>query len=329
MRILILIALAIGSTVNVDAQSCCSGGSGSPIAGGVSQGVLQDRQFEISSSYQYTNSTKFFSGDMVTKNFLDNFNTNYLYTRLAYGVTKNLTLSLESGYFFNKTQIGLKKRDTITDNGFGDLIIFPRYSFYIHNTEKARTEATIGLGLKIPIGQHLDSSVVYTDAAGKEYFAPKPPAVMATTGSNDFIFYGFFYKGYVKSKLNFFTSILYIRKGWNSLGQRFGDFASVGLFANKTIVKNLSVTVQLRGEWIDSMDYDKNVDMLAMYNLDVTSTGGKRLVFAPQLNYSYQNLSVFGFTEIPLYQYVNGTAIGSQYMFSVGFAYRFTAHKLI
>ena len=320
---LLLIMLPIRS----DAQSCCSGGSGSPIAGGVSQGVLQDRQVELSANFQYINSNKFFTGDTLTKNFLDNFNSKYLYTRVAYGVTSKLTLSVESGYFFNKTQIGLNKRDTIEDGGFGDLIIFPRYSVWSRNTEKTRSEATVGIGLKIPIGQHLDSVVVYTDPAGKDYFAPKPSAVMATSGANDFIFYGFLYHVLVKQKLNFFTSILYIRKGWNSLGQKFGDFASVGLFASKSVLKNVGVTLQLRGEWIDSMDYDKNIDMLALYNLDVKSTGGKRLLFVPQLNYSYKNLSVYGLTEIPLYQYVNGTAIGSQYLFTFGLAYRFMSYK--
>src|SRR5436309_2818872 len=89
------------------AQSCCSGGSGSPIAGGTSQGVLLDRQAEISMSFQYANSHKFFTGDQPATNFLDEFNSKYLYTRFAYGVTKNLTMSVETGYYFNKTQIGL------------------------------------------------------------------------------------------------------------------------------------------------------------------------------------------------------------------------------
>ena len=196
MRLLIAVFSLLLISNKGFTQSCCSGGSGSPIAGGTSQGVLLDRQAEIGMSFQYINTNKFLTGDQKSTNFLDNYNSKYLYTRLAYGVTKNLTMSVESGYYFNKTQIGLNKRDTISCSGFGDLILFPRYNIYNHNTEKTRTEITIGLGYKIPLGKYLDSSVVYTDLSGKKYYTPKPPAVMPTSGSQDVIFYAFLYRGY-------------------------------------------------------------------------------------------------------------------------------------
>lgn len=309
-------------------QSCCSGGSGSPIAGGTSQGVLQDRQTEIGMSFQYINSNRFYTGDKPSTNFLDNYNSKYLYTRLAYGVTEKLTMSIESGYYFNKTQIGLNKRDTINSSGFGDLILFPRYTIYNRNTEDTRTEVTMGLGWKIPIGKHLDSIIVYTNpTTGKESFTPKPPAVMTTTGSNDFIFYGFVYRGYPSKKISFFTSLLYVRKGWNSLGQKFGDYSSISLFASKTVLRRVGVTMQVKAEWIQTMDYDKNVDMLALYNLDVNSTGGRTFYLVPQLSYAYRSLSLYALTEIPLYQYVNGTAIATQQVFTIGLSYRFLTYN--
>lgn len=71
------------------------------------------------------------------------------------------------------------------------------------------------------------------------------------------------------------------------------------------------------------MDYNHNIDMLAKYNMDVSSTGGKRLLFVPQLDYNFNNISPYILTEIPVYQYVNGTAIACQYLFTVGLSYRF------
>jgi hypothetical protein len=236
-------------------------------------------------------------------------------------------MSIETGYFFNKTQIGLNNRETITSSGVGDLIIFPRYTIYNHNTERARTEVTLGLGLKIPVGKHLDSTVVYTDQSGKQYFTPMPPAVMPTTGSNDFVFYGFAFRGYPTKNFRVFTSALYVKKGWNSLGQRFGDYASIGLYAGKTFFHNYGVTMAVKGEWIDKMKYDPKIDMLALYNLDVNSTGGKRILFVPQISYGYKSFSLFLLSEIPVYQYVNGTAIASQYLFTAGFSYRFFVPK--
>jgi hypothetical protein len=236
-------------------------------------------------------------------------------------------MSVETGYFFNKTQIALNNRETITSSGFGDLILFPRYTIYNHNTEKTRTEITLGLGLKIPVGKYLDSTVVYTDNTGKQFFTSMPPAVMPTTGSNDFIFYGFVYRGYPAKNFRIFANALYMKKGWNRLGQKFGDYASVGLFSSKTFFKDFSATMQLKGEWVDQMKWDPKIDMLATYNLDVHSTGGTRLLVVPQLGYSIKSLSFFVLSEIPVYQYVNGTAIASQYLFTGGFAYRFFVKK--
>lgn len=163
MRILTLLTILNLPLLKLYSQGCCSGGSGSPIAGGASQGVLQERQFEIAPNYQYTGTNKFMVGDKDTTKLFDYLFSNYLYMRFAYGVTDRFTMSIESGYFFNKTQYGFQKSDTIKSSGIGDLIIFPRYSVYTRNTEKTRTEITLGMGMKIPLGKHNDSTLVFTD----------------------------------------------------------------------------------------------------------------------------------------------------------------------
>lgn len=306
------------------AQSCCSGGSGSPIAGGASQGVLQERQAEIAINYQYLGTDRFKAGDVDTSKLFNYLYSHYLYGRLAYGVTPKLTLSIESGYFLTKTEIALHKKDTISSKGIGDLIIFPRYTIFSKNTELTRTEITIGLGYKIPLGKYNDSNLVYQNPVTlKTYYTTSPPTVQPTTGSQDFIFYGFLYKGYVETKFRVFANILYIKKGWNPLGQKFGDFASIGLFAGKTFFKRWGVTVQVRGEWIDKMKYDKKIDMLATYNIDVNSTGCRKIFFVPQLSYNKNNFTVYALSEIPLYQYVNRVQAVSYYNLIAGISYRF------
>jgi hypothetical protein len=183
------------------AQGCCSGGSCSPIAGGTSQGVLVERQTEISTSFQYINTNRFQTGSKQVRDYLDNYSSEYLYTRFGYGVTKQLTFSLESGYYFNKTQVGLNNSNKVSCSGIGDMILFPRYSIYNKNTGRTQSEITLGIGMKIPVGKYLDSSVVYTDPNnGRKYYTPMPPAVMPTTGSQDLIFYGFGYRGYPSRK---------------------------------------------------------------------------------------------------------------------------------
>ena len=75
------------------------------------------------------------------------------------------------------------------------------------------------------------------------------------------------------------------------------------------------------------MDYDKNIDMLALYNIDVHATGSRKVFFVPQLNYTYKNFTVYGLSEIPLYQYVNASQVASKLQLTFGIAYRFFTYK--
>ncbi len=324
---LVLVTLLISST-ELKSQGCCSGGTGSPIAGGASQGVLQDRQMEIAVNYQYFNTNRFMAGDRDTAPLFDNFKGNYAYFRVAYGFTKKLTMSVESGYFLNKSQIGLNSADTIRSSGIGDLILFPRYDLLNRSTETTKTEITVGVGLKIPVGTYNDSTVVFINPVSlKKYYTYAPPTVQPTNGSFDMIFYGFLYRGYPTRNFRIFANMLYIRKGWNPLGQKFGDYATVGLFAGKTFFKKLGVTLQVKGEWLGMMDYDKNIDMLALYNIDPNSTGGHKVSVVPQLSFSHKNFTFYALAEMPLYQYVNEIQVASQYLVTAGISYRFFPFK--
>ena len=328
MRSLFIVFFSTLVSNTIIAQGCCSGGSGSPIAGGASQGVLLDRQMEIAANYQYISTNKFYAKDHDTAAQFDNLNSNYFYLKWAYGVTKDFTMSIESGYFTNKTLIGLHKRDTTTSSGIGDLILFPRYDIFNRTTETTRSEITIGLGYKIPIGKHDDSTLIYTNpTTGKKLYTTSAPTVQPTNGSHDFIFYAFLFRGYPIKKIQIFANGLYVKKGWNSLGQKFGDYASVGLFAGKTFFKKIGVTMQIKGEWVGIMQGAKDFDLLAFYNIDITSTGGRKVLFVPQISYSRKDFIIYATTEIPIYQYVNGTQVGSQYQFTAGLSYRFFTAK--
>jgi hypothetical protein len=324
MRFTLLLSLLVLVQSRYSGQGCCSGGSGSPIAGGAAQGVLQERQLEISANHQYNETNRFFVRDSDTTQLFDNLFSNYLYGRIAYGVTNKLTMSIESGYFINKTQYGLKRLDTIRSSGIADLIVFPRYNVYTRNTELTKTEITVGMGLKIPLGKYNDSTVVYRDSASNtNYYTTAPPTVQPTNGSNDFIFYGFVFRGYNEKRFRVFANMIYIRKGWNPLGQKFGDYANIGLFAGQTIFDKVGLTLQVRGEWVAKMKYDRNIDMLALYNVDVYSTGSKKIFVGPQVSYTYKGVIFYALYEAPVYQYVNGTQVGSGPQVTTGISYRF------
>ncbi|TAL57402.1 MAG: hypothetical protein EPN85_14185 [Bacteroidetes bacterium] len=328
-----VIAGCLLPTANCISQGCCAGGSGSPIAGGASQGVLLDRQMELASNFQYISSSRFLTKDIDTVKLFENFNSKYLYTKIAYGFTKDLTVSLEAGYFFNKTQTGLfdsitDKSEEIKSSGTADLILFPRYDVLNRTTETKRVEITLGLGYKIPLGKHNDSTLVYTNpVSGQKIFTTSPPLVQPTNGSHDIIFYSFFFRGFPQHNFRLFANTLYIKKGWNSLGEKFGDYIGIGLFAGKTFYEKLGVTLQLKGEHIGKMKPAENVDLLAFYNIDTASTGSRKISLLPQVSFSYKSFTFFVLYELPLYEYVNGSQLASQHQFTFGISYRFFTVK--
>lgn len=326
--ITLFIVIGLFFTAKSYAQ-CCSGGSGSPIAGSAAaQGVLMEGQIEIGSSWQYIHTAKFLSGDSPADDFLNNYHSSYLYNRFGYGVTPRLTLSVETGYWFDKSEVALGSNEITAAYGIGDLIIFPRYLVYRNTSENnTRDEVAVGLGMKIPLGIYNDSSLKIEPSTQTEYYIKKPPAVLPTTGAQDFMFYGFYRRGYPDDNINFSASALYIRKGWNPKGEKTGDFLSVALFASSMLTDNLGATLQVRGEVMDKTDINKTVKLYAYPNYDPDATGSKKLIVTPQFNYTlWDKLTAFCLFEYPLYQYVEKTQIVSQYLANIGFVYRFSVN---
>lgn len=327
MRYFLFLFIGLVAFIDGNSQGCCSGGSGSPIAGGFSQGVLREKQVELAVNYRYTSSNKFLVEDRDTVPLFDELSSKYMYFRAGYGITKNLTMEVSFGYFFDKRLVELEAYDAedISSTGFGDLLIFPRYDVFYRSSATKKTEVTVGLGYKIPLGSNSDSTVVYENlTTGQKYYTMSPPTVQPSNGSQDLILYVFGLRGYPMRKFNVFANALYIKKGYNSLGQKFGDYASVALFASKTFFRSLGVTAQLKGEWIGKMKSAKNIDQLVYYNLDPESTGSKTLFFIPQISYSIKSVTFYGLTELPLYQYVNGSQVGSDLSITFGISYKFS-----
>ena len=331
MRFLLISFFTLIFSTSVFSQGCCSGGAGSPIAGGAATGVLQENQMELSINYQFNQSNKFFNEHKEATSKFDNLRSDFLFLRVDYGLSKKLTLSIASGYFLNKLLTDTSKHFNYSSSGLGDLIIFPRYSIYNKTANFKRTEIALGLGAKIPLGIHNDSSL--TDLAGsypggiyplKDLLELNPPTVQTTSGSNDLMFYLFFFREYQKRKLRIFMTTLHVNKGYNPSGIKFGNYTSFGLFASKTFFYRWGVTAQLKAENIGQI---KTADNYGIYSIDPESTGSKKWFFIPQISYSKNGLTVFATSEIPLYQYLNGTQVGSQNQFTVGVNYRFLTKK--
>ncbi len=326
---LLMIAETLFASTRVAAQ-CCSGGSGSPIAGGTSQGVLMERQFEINTNFQMIKTNQFFNEDKKDSiKYFDSFNSTYQYFRLAYGVSKNFTMSVESGYYFKKQEVGLDENpaSTYESHGIGDLILFPRYDVINRTTLTSRTELTIGLGYKIPLGSYDDSTGNIEPFSGSTYYITKPQSVQLTSGAQDLIFYTFLYRGYPLKNFRVFANGMYIKKGWNPVGEKLGDYKSIAVFVGKTFFENLGVTLQMRGEWVDKMKLNEDILLYAYPNYDPEATGYTKVFFSPQVSFTKGKFTLYALADVPVYQKVVKTQIGTQYQSTVGLSYRFFVVK--
>jgi hypothetical protein len=305
---------------------CCSGGSGSPIAGGASQGVLALRQIELNTNFQFIRTDKFYSGsDPDGVKYFDSFSSTYQYFRLAYGLSKDLTMSLETGNYFEKKEIGLNQSaaTTYSSKGISDLILFPRYDIINRSTGPKPLELTIGLGFKIPLGSYNDSSGYIEPFSGEMYYVTKPQSVQLSSGAQDIIFYSFLYKGFPLHKFRIFATAMYIKKGWNPIGEKLGDYSSISLFAGKSFFNHFGFTLQLRGEWVDQMKLNEDIRLYSYPNYDPEATGYKKVFITPQVSFTKANFTMFALGDIPVYQYVTKTQVGSQRQFTVGISYKF------
>jgi len=315
---------------NLHAQ-CCAGGSGSCIAGGASQGVLQHGQWELNTNFQFISSDEFYKNDKhVDSGSYDSYSSEYEYFRLAYGVTKDFTISLESGYYIGKKEVGLHNNPltTYTSKGFGDLIIFPRYDVLNRKLKNGSAEITLGLGYKIPLGSYNDSAGFVEQFSGDTYYVIKPQSVQLSSGAQDIVFFTFLSRSFEKPDFRIFANAMYIKKGWNPNGEKLGDFFSVGLFAGKTFFEKLGVTLQVRYEEVDRMQINDAVLMFGKPStVNPDATGYKKVFLTPQVSYTLGNFTVYANTDLPLYQYVytepHYTQVGSEYTTTVGLSYRF------
>jgi hypothetical protein len=326
---LLLLILAAFINSGVSAQ-CCSGGSGSPIAGGASQGVLGEKQVEMNTNFQFIRTNKFYTGsDPDGAKYFDSFSSTYQYFRMAYGLSRNLTMSVETGNYFEKKEVGLNHNaaTTYSSHGISDLILFPRYDIFNRSSGPKPLELTVGLGFKIPLGSYNDSSGNIEPFSGKMYYISKPQAVQLSSGAQDIIFYSFLYRGYPLHKFRIFATAMYIKKGWNPIGAKLGDYSSIAVFAGKSFLDHFGVTLQLRGEWVDKMKLNKDILLYAYPNYDPEATGYKKVFITPQVSFTKNNFTIYALGDVPVYQYVTKTQVGSEQQVTFGISYKFFARK--
>lgn len=314
---------------------CCAGGSSSCIVGGAAEGVLEEGQLELNTNFQFINTDRFYKGtEQVSERTFDGFQSQYQYFKAAYGLSKNLTVSLENGYYLLKKEVGLGDdlNGTYSAKGVGDLIIFPRYNVFRKETAKSTNEVTLGLGYKIPLGSYNDSVGRIEPFSGTTYYVTKPTAVQLSSGAQDLIFNVFLHHGFRRSKIKLYANAMYIMKGWNPNGEKLGDFASFALYAGRSFKERYGITMQLRYEDTERMQVNESILMFGRpSNYFPEATGYRKLFLTPQISFTKGKFTLYAAADIPLYQSMNTsehyTQVGSQNTTTVGLSFRFFAKR--
>lgn len=303
---------------------CCGVGGGNPMAGDASRGVLKHRQIEAALYYQLSRSDQFLNGSERDTGFMKNFSSDYLYSRIAYGLSESVTLGIEMGYWIDKTQEGLRDWDTYRSGGLGDIILYPRFNILKPSVANRFNELTVGLGFKIPVGSYNDSIGFFEPFSGETFYSTMPPAVQASSGANDILLNLFWSAPLRPDGIRLTANALYILKGWNPLGEKLGNYLSFGIFGSRSLANNVYAALQMRYEWIGKMSVNPDVMMISFPNYDPEATGSRKIFVAPQISYSpLDRLTIFAQAEYPLYQHVNKTQLASRHQWTIGLAYRY------
>ncbi len=302
---------------------CCSGAS--PIANSSTKAGLQKDQVQLNMNYQYLESDYTLTGSQEARfPMFEKVYASYLYYSIGYGLTENLSLFVENGYYINRTERLLGGFE-ITGQGISDLIIHPKYDVININNDKSLTELTLGLGSKIPIGNYNQEYIAFMNkSTGETIKLRKSAGIQPSTGTNDFIFSAFFYRSYFKNKISVRSNFTYLMRGTNPDGVNYGDIANLSFGLNKSYSNGLSFGLDLKVETLDTI-------LDPVYFSYRYNSGGKKLSILPNINYLFRNnLTISVFSDFPIYQFVNGTQVAAEYLINFGILYRFypsTKHK--
>jgi hypothetical protein len=243
--------------------------------------------------------------------FVKNANSGYTGLQVAYGLTKRITIDLDGGYYLNRTQNFSFFGDSYTLNGYGGSAITLSGRASVLKDTVNDVEVTLGVGLKMPWSrqpQIVDGVELTED-------------VQPCNGSYGLSLRAFIFKEFDKSGVRLFLMHNTTLSTINDRNYKEGNNYTTSLYASKTFFKNLTLIGQVRNEVRDYAFRDDKV---------VSSSGGFRFVFVPQINYSFKqkyNLSVL--YELPFYQYYYGIQLHDQYAFSVNLNIRLGLNKKV
>jgi hypothetical protein len=276
-----------------------------PVGGTSNLLALPSKTLRVISFYKFNYGNRYFEKSKPSDfDLIESASYNYLGAILGYGITSGLTLETETGYFINKTQhYDIDPARKVRGYGFSSFVVSARYGIYTNN--QRRIYYSVSAGLKIP------SSFKYQIADGVEL----PEEVQSSIGAYGMVIQSFMVKEYPLRGLRFFLTNRFETNRVNHKDFKLGNAFYTSLYISKHLMFQW-----LKGDWTTILQIRNEIRaMNTRYGEAIEASGGIVFFLSPQINYSIKetwNISVMG--DLPVYQYLNGIQLGTQFGFTFG-----------
>lgn len=286
----------LSSPLWLDAQ-CLS--SVNPVGGTDNLLVLEKNSWRVISFYKYGQGHQYYEGTRRSDfDFINRAYYNYLSAIIGYGLTSKLTVEVESGYFFNKTQdYNLEPAYSLTGKGLSNAVILFKHSLLTEPVK--RIYITGAIGAKIPFSRELKWS---------ENNVKLPVEVQPTLGAYGAVFSTSFVKESSGTGMRYFLTNRVETHAPNREDYRPGTSVYNALYVSKHLMQPW-----LKDNWTAILQLRNEIRIPDKVKGEIKKSSGSNLFFlAPQLNYVYkEEWYLSGMVDIPFYQDFKGTQLGA------------------
>lgn len=269
-----------------------------PVGGTNNLLVLEKKSLRVISFYKYGQGTQYFENsshsdfDLIRKAYY-----NYLSTSFGYGVTNKFTLELETGYFFNKTQIyDLEPEYRLTGKGFSNFVVMGKHSLFSEPVK--RIYVTGAAGVKIPSSRspQLVNNVEI------------PVEVQPTIGAYGLVANLSFVKENSESGMRYFLISRMETHSANKNEYKLGNS-----FFNSFYISKHLMFPWLKGDWTTILQLRNEIRTHDKIDGVKKESSGSTLFFlSPQINYVYKDeWYLSAMIDFPVYQNFSGTQLGA------------------
>jgi len=296
--------LTVIFTGRVSAQ-CLS--SVNPVGGTNNLLVLEKQSLRAIAFFRYNYGDRYYEGSKPSEfNLITSARYSYAGVVLGYGLTGNITLESEFGYFFDKSQVyNIDPTYTLSGRGLSSAVLSLKYGLLKDYPRRFFISSSIGA--KIP----------FTARPQSRDGVELPIELQPTTGASGVVWQGFMVKEQPVSGSRYFFTARVEVNARNRQDFRQGTSAFLSLFYSKHLMASW-----LKGDWtaiIQLRNELRGRDMIADEWKE--STGSCIFYLSPQVNYFLSekwNISLTG--DIPVWQHFTGTQLATRYGISMNVA---------